>query len=276
MAVKSSRDALEYCVLALALAIGLLSEPSASHYIELERELAQDGTLRFGVALTGRPFAYRQNGKLRGFEIDVARAVTQAHGLELLPVQLPRARLAKALAAGEVDAVNTLALNGDVAQLVTVPYLVVGDHMMVLRGNPFRIRTIADLTGRTVAVTAGSTAERFAVVINRELADAGQAPMHVHSFPDQRYTHFPVSIGHAAAYFVQTVSAVAVTQDPLARTRLVEGAFQPLREVGFGIRVDSKNIQHAIEHAIAAMVATGKYEQLRKRYDLPAELSPYR
>ncbi|MFQ5937323.1 MAG: transporter substrate-binding domain-containing protein [Acidiferrobacterales bacterium] len=259
----------------LAVAIVWPSVPADAHYIKLEGELVQDGTFTFGVALTGQPFAYKQDGELRGFEIAMARAVAQAHGLALRVVQLARTRLAQALAAGEVDVVNTLALDRDPVAPVMVPYLVVGDHMMVLKGNPFRISTTTDLTGRTVAVTAGTTAERFALTINERLADAGRPPMHIHSFPDQRYTHFPVSMGHAAAYFVQTVSAVAVTQDPQARTRLVEGAFQPRREVGFGVRVDGENIWHAVEHAIAAMVATGKYEQLRKHYGLPIDLSPY-
>jgi ABC-type amino acid transport substrate-binding protein len=100
--------------------------------------------------------------------------------------------------------------------------------------------------------------------------------MNIHSFPDQRYTHVPVSIGHAVAYFVQTVSAVGVTQDPDARVRLVEGSFQPLREVGFGVRMGNDNIWHAVEHAVAAMVATGNYKRLRAKYGLPIDLSPYR
>lgn len=256
----------------LVIALVWPSAPAATHYLKLEGKLTKAGTLSFGVALTGRPFAYKQDGELWGFEIAMARAVAQAHGLDLRVVQLPRVQLAQALADGEVDAVNTLALDGNVAHVLTVPYLVIGDHMMVLRGNPFRVRTTADLTGRTVAVTAGSTAERFASTINKQLNDVGQPPMHIHSFPHQRHTHFPVSMGHAAAYFVQTVSAVAISQDPHARTRLVEGVFRPLREVGFGVRADGDDIRHVVEHAIAAMVATGQYERLRKHYGLPVDV----
>ncbi len=260
----------------LFFAIVCASLPAGAHYTELDGKLAKHRMFSFGVALTGRPFSYKQDGELRGFEIDMARAVAQAHGLKLRVIQLPREELAQALAAGEVDAVNTLALSDHTPGVTTLPYLVVGDHMMILRGNPFRIRATADLTGRTVAVTAGSSAERFALAINQDLTDAGHSPMRIHSFPNQRHTHFPVSMGHAVAYFVQTLSAVALSQDPDARTRLVEGVFQRVREVGFGIREDSEDIRRAIEHAVAAMVATGKYEQLRKRYGLPIDLSPYR
>lgn len=260
----------------LALAIGGTAGPAAAHYVDLKGALVRDGTLTFGVALTGRPFAYKQDGDLKGFELAIARAVADAHGLAFDPVRLPRGRLAQALAGGAVDAVNSLALVDPPAELVIVAYLVVGDHVMVLRGNPFRVTTVADLAGRTVSVTAGTTAESYARAVNRDLAETGALPMVVHSFPESRHTHFPVSMGHAAAFFLATVGAVAIDQDPESRNRLVPGAFRATREVGFAIRPGDTMIHHAALHAVAAMVATGKFRRLMERYGLPAELSPYR
>ena len=257
----------------LALVVSL---PARAHYIELERELLQSDTLTMGISATGYPFAQQQDGEFRGFEVAMAQGVADAHDLSLRLVRLPGEELAAALMRGEVDAINTLALSGTIAATLTIPYLVVGDHVMILRGNPFRIQRLDDLQGRTVSATSGSTAERFALSLNQEFESSGGTPMQIHSFPFHRATHFPVSMGHAAAYFVKTVSAVAISQDPDARTRMLEGAFRAVREVGFTVRAGNDNIYHAIEHAIAAMVATGKYEQLRKTYRLPAELSPFR
>jgi len=263
-------------ILALVL-LALVAAPAASaHYVDLNQALHRANTLTAGIALTGQPFAYKRDGALRGFEVEVARAVAEAHGLALELVRLPRAKLAEALAAGAVDTVNTLALEAEPAGVKTVPYLVVGDHLMVLRGNPFRIREAGDLAGRVTSVTSGSSAERFAHALNREFVAAGREPMHVHSFPDDRWTHFPVSMGHAQGYFTRTVSAVAADADPDSRNRLVEGIFRPVREVGFAVRAGNDKLHHAVEHAVAAMVATGRYRKLREAHGLPAELSPYR
>ena len=262
--------------LALVL-LALVAAPAASaHYVDLNQALHSRDTLTVGIALTGQPFAYKRDGALRGFEVEMARAVAEAHGLALELVRLPRARLAGALAAGEVDTVNTLALEADPEAARTVPYLVVGDHLMVLRGNPFRIREAGDLAGRVTSVTSGSSAERFAHDLNREFVEAGREPMHVHSFPDDRWTHFPVSMGHAHGYFTRTVSAVAAHADPDSRNRLLEGVFRPVREVGFAVPAGNDKLHHAVEHAVAAMVATGKYRRLREAHGLPADLSPYR
>ena len=262
--------------LALFLLALVVAPAASAHYVDLNQALQSRNTLTVGIALTGTPFAYKKDGVVRGFEVEMAQAVAEAHGLALEVVRLPRARLAAALAAGEVDVANTLAMDAEPADIKTVPYLVVGDHLMVLRGNPFRIRETDDLSGRVTSVTSGSSAERFAHALNREFEAAGREPMHVHSFPEDRWTHFPVSMGHAQGYFIQTVSAVAVNADPNSRNRLVEGVFRPVREVGFAVRTDNDKLHHAVEHAVAAMVATGKYRKLRESYDLPPELSPYR
>ncbi len=148
--------------------------------------------------------------------------------------------------------------------------------MMILKGNPFRIRREADLAGQTVAATAGTTAETFAREIDRLLTDQGLRPMNIHTFPFQRDTHFPVSMGHAAAYFVKSVSAVLPSLDPESRVRLVEGVFRPLGEVGYGLRRGQQDLRDAVLHVIAAQVASGTYERVRQEFGLPLDLSPFR
>lgn len=262
-------------VAAAGLAVALAA-PASAHYLRLQDELVAPRTFTVGIALTGRPFAYREDGVVRGFEVAMAKRVADSHGLELRIVQVPRDSLAATLRRGEVDAVNSLALPPGEGDGELVPYLVVGDHVMVLRGNPFRVSRYEDLSGRTVSATAGSSAEVFAREVNDRLRAQGRAEMHIHSFPNQRDTHFPVSMGHAAAYFIRTVSAVGISRDPESRTRLVEGLFRPVREVGFAVPAQRENVVHAIEHAIAATVATGSYERLRVEYGLPESISPFR
>jgi ABC-type amino acid transport substrate-binding protein len=261
----------------LAGFLGALAASAQAHDIELRGKLVADGKLTFGVALSGRAFAYRLDGALRGFEIDWAREVADSRGLELEAVQLPRGRLVEALAAGEVDLVSSFMLESAVPEgIATLPYLVVGDHMMVLKGNPFRIQGPDDLAGRIVSTTAGTTGEAFAREINRRLIAEGVAPMHIHAFANHRDTHFPVSLGHAAAYFTATRSALVPSLDPDSRVRLVEGAFKARRQVGFALGAGNRDPYDAIEHAIAAKVANGAYDRLRAEHGLPDELSPFR
>ena len=265
-------------VLLVPLVLGAaLVRPGMAHYVNLRGKLVEDGKLTLGVTLTGRPFAFREDGRLRGFEVELAAAVAHSRGLELKAVQVPRARLGEALLAGEVDLVNSFAFDGAApAGVATVPYMVVGDHMMILRGNPFRIRRLEDLAGHTVAATTGTSAEAFAREINTRFRAEGRDAMDIHSFPNQRDTHFPVSMGHAAAYFVASVSALVPTLDPESRVRLFDGVFRPAREVGFALRADNADLRDAVEHALAAKVASGHYDRLRAEHGIPDALSPFR
>lgn len=257
------------------LVMVLVATPAGAHYVDVRKDMVRAGTLSVGVALTGRPFAWRQDGALHGFEIDVARGVAESNGLDIEFRAMARDQLLPALENGDVDVINTVTLPELPAELVQVPYLRDGDFIMVLRGNPFRVTSPQDLGGRTVAVTAGTSAARYAYALNDRLMESGREPMDIHSFAYQRDTAFPVNMGHAAAYFVQAVSAVGITRDEHARTRLVEWGFRPTREVGLGMRAEREVLHHAVEHALAAMVATGRYAALLENHGLPRVLSPY-
>ncbi len=141
------------------------------------------------------------------------------------------------------------------------------------RVDPAGLRVLA---GRIVATTAGSSGEVFAREVNARLIAEHREPMTIHAFANHRDTHFPVSMGHAAAYFIATRSALVPSLDPDSRVRLVAGAFRPRRQVGFALRAGDRDLRNAIEHAIAAKVANGAYDRLRARHGLPDELSPFR
>ena len=135
--MKGTPMARRFQRLALILLALVVAPAASAHYVDLNEALHSEDTLTVGIALTGQPFAFKKDGVLRGFEVEMAEAVAEAHGLALEVVRLPRAKLAAALAAGDVDVANTLAMEAGTAGIKTVPYLVIGDHLMVLRGNPF-------------------------------------------------------------------------------------------------------------------------------------------
>ena len=133
--MKGTPMARRFQRLALILLALVVAPAASAHYVDLNEALHSEDTLTVGIALTGQPFAFKKDGVLRGFEVEMAEAVAEAHGLALEVVRLPRAKLAAALAAGDVDVANTLAMEAGTAGIKTVPYLVIGDHLMVLTGQ---------------------------------------------------------------------------------------------------------------------------------------------
>jgi polar amino acid transport system substrate-binding protein len=261
---------------AALIVAGVAGPAAVAHYVELGNETATHDVLTMGVAMDGRPFAYRRDGAAVGFQVALARAIAESAGIGFRTVVLPRDGRVDALRQGGIDLVNS-SLPGDVLPdgVALVPTLVVGDHMMVLRGNPYGMRAVDDLAGQIAAVTEGSSAEAFVRSIDAGFRAAGRRPMHIHSFPSLRWTTFPVTMGHAQAYFVETRSAVTASQDPESRVRLVEGAFRPSGEIGFLVESERAELVDALRHGVARMVATGRYAKLLADYGLPPELSAY-
>jgi polar amino acid transport system substrate-binding protein len=260
--------------IALVAIATIAARSGLAHYLPYKEAVVQTGKLTIGVASTGKPFAYRSETGVVGLDVDIAAEMARTMNLELEIVPLPRARLGAALEAGQVDAVN----NGGSENVIgagaeIIPYLRTGDHLVVLTSNPFRIHTVEDLAGQVASATSGTPGELFAREINARLAVAGRPPMEVHSFLQDRFTKFPVMMGHAAAFFAPTETAVGLMLDPDSKVKLVEGLFRPSGTRAFAVKKGNDIMRDSLDHALARLASSGRYERLMDAYRLPRELS---
>ena len=88
--MKGTPMARRFQRLALILLALVVAPAASAHYVDLNEALHSEDTLTVGIALTGQPFAYKKDGVLRGFEVEMAEAVAEAHGLALEVIRLPR------------------------------------------------------------------------------------------------------------------------------------------------------------------------------------------
>ena len=106
----------------------MLTGAACAHMADMHEHLVKPGVITLGLALTGRPLSYREDGDLKGFDVDLLRAVARSSRLGLNVVQLPRDGLLNALLDRRVDAINTGTLGHTPPNSIrVVPYLVTGD-----------------------------------------------------------------------------------------------------------------------------------------------------
>ena len=121
---------------------------------------AAPDTLRVGTSGQAFPFSYSEGGKLRGFEIDVMRAIAGELGIELEFVAAEQGAHIAMLDAASVDTIaSQIKVSPEMRAryLFTQPYIYDGAQVAVKRGNR-DIHGVADLKGKQVAVIAGSGA----------------------------------------------------------------------------------------------------------------------
>jgi polar amino acid transport system substrate-binding protein len=117
------------------------------------------GTLNVASCLTFPPFgSLDKNNKPQGFDVDVAGAMAKALGVKVKVVDTTSANRIPNLQTKKVDAVVcNFTTTAERAKQVAFsdPYIVAGEVLLVKKASG--ISTIKDLTGKTVAVTKGST-----------------------------------------------------------------------------------------------------------------------
>ena len=126
-------------------------------------EIKKRGELIVGVKYDSKPFGYIENGKLQGYDIDIAHLLAKRilgnENLVRFVEVTPSNRISK-LNSGEVDMlVATMTVTPSRQEVVdfSVPYFYAGQAVMIRRGTS--IKTIGDLNGRRVVIVLGTTGE---------------------------------------------------------------------------------------------------------------------
>lgn len=129
--------------------------------------IVNSGQLRVGMSGTQPPFCVKsKSGELIGYEVDLAKLLANAMGVELKLVEKPFGELLTALAAGEVDAVMsgmTMTPERNVRVAFVGPYMVSGKSILTTSATLSAIDEASDIDQSDIrlAALAGSTSQKF-------------------------------------------------------------------------------------------------------------------
>lgn len=127
-------------------------------------EIKKRGELIVGVKYDSKPFGYVENGKLKGYDIDIAHLMAKRIlGNEKLVkfVEVDATNRISKLNSGEVDMIiATMSKNPQREEVVdfSIPYFYTGQAIMIRKGTA--IKNITDLNNRRVIIVLGTTGEK--------------------------------------------------------------------------------------------------------------------
>ncbi|OZU89002.1 ectoine/hydroxyectoine ABC transporter substrate-binding protein EhuB [Virgibacillus indicus] len=161
-------------------------------------ELQDAGTVTVGFA-NEKPYAYQEDGELKGAAVDIAKAVFAELGVDDMESQLADfGQLIPGLKAGKFDVITAgMAINPDRCENADFgePEMQYGEGLIVQKGNPLGLESYTDIADNpdvTVSVMAGATENEF---LKSEGVDPGQ----IQSAPDIPATFSAVESGRADA-----------------------------------------------------------------------------
>ncbi|WP_188456081.1 ectoine/hydroxyectoine ABC transporter substrate-binding protein EhuB [Virgibacillus oceani] len=129
-------------------------------------ELKDKGTVTVGFA-NEKPYAYQEDGELKGAAVDIATAVFKEMGIDTIEGKLSEfGQLIPGLNAGKFDVITAgMAINPDRCENADFgePEMMYGEGLIVQKGNPKDLHSYKDIaeSGATVSIMSGATENEY-------------------------------------------------------------------------------------------------------------------
>lgn len=142
------------------------------------------------------------NGKPTGYDIDIANAIAAKLGSKAQIKVTGFDVIISALKQKKCDAIiSSMTITPDRAKQVDfAPYLSVGTFLMVKKGNPSGISTLASLSGKSAAVESATTQMDALNAENKILKNQGKPQITIKTYPADTSAAAAIQAGKVDAY----------------------------------------------------------------------------
>jgi polar amino acid transport system substrate-binding protein len=213
-----------------------------------------------------------------GFDYDLAQAMGAKLGVKFEFTAMKFASLLTGLQAGNIDVIMS-SMYDDLTrqkQADFVDYAKDGTALLVAKGNPEKIATWMDLSGKAVGAEKGTTQAAALAKLNTYLKGQGKAELTVNEYPDQPTAILAIKSGNVVADLTDTSTGavVAATTDNGSSLELVVDP-NPPAGLGFELKIDgiaigksNTGLRDAIQKALQSLMDDGTYKTIIDHYGL--------
>jgi polar amino acid transport system substrate-binding protein len=230
----------------------------------------QASPLAFCSDITYPPEEFYQGTKPTGSDIEIGTEIAKRVGRGATFTNTGFDGIIAALLAKKCDAVIS-GMNDTPArrkQVAFVDYIRVGQSLMVQKGNPKHVSSLASLAGKTVSVEVGTTNKDFLDAQSKKLKAAGKQAIKVQAFPKDTDAAAALKTGRVDAYF----GDAPVVAYYIQRDKSFAFAGTPINPIAVGIAVRKNDAatRSGIQKAVSAMYADGTMKKILARWQMSA------
>ena len=215
------------------------------------------------VGMSGRyfPFTFVEKDKLQGFEVDLWDEIGKRNGYQVEYVTASFSGLFGLLETGRIDTISNQITITDARKaryLFADAYVVDGAQITVRKDND-SIKSIEDLTGKTVAVNLGSNFEQLL----RQYDKDNQINIKTY---DTGIEH-DVALGRADAFVMDRLSALELIKKTGLPLKLAGEPFETIQNAWpFIDNARGKQLQSEVNKALADMRADGSLKTISEKW----------
>jgi polar amino acid transport system substrate-binding protein len=247
------------------------STASSKSSVAAPKDLITQGVLTIGSDTTYPPQEYidTATNKATGFDVDLITAMAARMGLRANVVTAKFDSIIDSLTAKRFDVViSAVTITPERKQRVDfVPYFNAGESLLVQKGNPKNIKSLADLCGQSAGVQNGTVEQPDLQKASDDCRKAGKPAINIEVLQDQT----------AVIQLLATNRVIATYQDsPVTDyyNKLNSGRFEVAGSVvnaapeGIVVRKGDTSMFNAVQQAFNAVKADGTYQQLINKWGL--------
>lgn len=238
-----------------ALAASVMALSAAPVQARDWETIAKSGTIIVATEGAFPPFNFFQNGKLAGYEIDVAQAVADKLGVKIEWKTLSFDALLAGLRQDRWDAViASFGYTAERAKVVdfTYPHYCSGGQIVTRTGGP---ATVKDLPGKTVAVQTGTTYFDFAKKV--------PGTKEVKNFPLDTDARAALVGGRVDVWITDRFVAKTVVE---ANAGLVRGEVLFAERVSFNVKRGNLMLKDQLSATVEALQKDGTLTRISEKW----------
>ncbi len=230
-----------------------------------------EGKLTWGASPTFAPFEFQRDGQTVGFDVDLVAELARRIGLQPAMLGMDFAGIIPAVQAHRIDLLASGMYITPAREEVLdfIPYLRIGDQMVVPAGNPAHISGRDALCGHKIAVAVNTLYEKTAHSLSDACTASGKPAVGILALGSSAVVALSLAQGRAEG----AISSTPVISAMMANS---PNTFEPLGEpfntqsrLGMAVAKDNPALRDALRAALDAMQADGTYDTLLKKWGLP-------
>ncbi len=227
------------------------------------------GELKIGCEAAYVPFTYRQDGKIVGYDVELAEIFCKTLGVKANFVDTAWAGVIPSLYAKKFDIImSAMSYTKERLERVafSIPYAEASQAMLIRAGDAAKIKVVADMNGRTLAVKLGSPGQILQERIDKELKGKGGAGFkEVRVFDDHPAAYVALAQNRVDGVLNTIPTLAMVLKDAPGRYAIVKGVGTD-NWAGIAARKEDPELIKFLDGELARLKADGTLYKLQEKW----------
>ena len=232
-------------------------------------QIKASGELRIGCEAAYVPFTYRQDGKIVGYDVELAEMLCKSLGVKPNFIDTAWAGVIPSLYAKKFDVImSSMSYTKERLERVafSIPYAEASQALLVRAADVATIKSGADLNNKTVAVKLGSPGQILQERINAGLKTAGGAGFkELRTFDDHPSAYVALAQNRVDGVLNTLATLAMVLKDAPGRYAIVKGLGSD-NWAGIAARKEDTELVAWLNTELTKLRADGTLFQLQEKW----------